>query len=123
MGLLLDVVIHRADIQDRHGARYLLSGVRLRHPRLEVVWVDQGYSGVAFAYEIAAREHVRLEQIVRPPGQKGFAVLPRRWVVERTFAWLGKCRRLSKDYEQLMESSKAFVLIAMIKLMARRLAS
>ena len=122
LGLLLDVVIHRADLQDRDGAFHVLAGVKVRHPRLELIWGDNGYKG-ELETAIPAEEKVRFEVVSRLQGQQGFVVLPRRWVVERTFAWLGKHRRLSKDYEQIGDSAKAFIYTAMIKLMARRLAS
>jgi putative transposase len=120
LGLVLEVVIHRADIQDRDGARFVLAGVKTKHPRLELVWTDQGYAG-ELETDIPAEEKIRLEVVSKQPDQKGFVVQPRRWVVERTFAWIGKCRRLSKDYEQTSDSAKAFIYTAMIKLMARRL--
>ncbi len=91
-----------------------------RFPRLRLIWADGGYAGqlIDWAREVGGW---LLEIVPRPTEQRGFQVLPRRWVVERTFAWLGRCRRLSKDYEALPESSEARIQIAMIHLMLRRL--
>jgi putative transposase len=122
LGLLLEVRIHRADIQDRDGARFVLASVKERYPRLELIWADQGYAG-ELEIDILREEKVRLEIVSRPPEAKGFVLVKRRWVVERTFAWFGKYRRLSKDYEQIGDSAKAFIYTAMTQLMARRLAS
>lgn len=119
MGLLLVVVVHSCGIQDPVGARDVLSKLIGRFSRLVKIWADAIYRGTLVQW---AREHGwDLEVVERPPGQKGFVTLPRRWVVERTFAWLGLCRRLSKDYEVLPESSEAWVKLAMIGLMLRRL--
>jgi putative transposase len=119
MGLLLVVVVHSCGIQDPVGARDVLSKLIGRFSRLVKIWADAIYRGTLVQW---AKEHGwNLEVVERPPGQKGFVTLPRRWVVERTFAWLGLCRRLSKDYEVLPESSEAWVKLAMIGLMLRRL--
>jgi len=120
IGLLLAVVVHAADVQDRDGAKLVLAKLRGRFPRPRLIWADGGYGGqlIAWAREVGGW---LLEIVKRPAEQRGFQVLPRRWVVERTFAWLGRCRRLSKDYEALPESSEAWIQIAMIHLMLRRL--
>ncbi len=109
-------------------------GVRDRHPRLAHLWVDQGYSGTFASWattelglSIAMVKRSRAQYWcppgVDPPPRPQFMVLPRRWVVERTFAWLGRYRRMSKDYEALAETQRAMIHICMIRLMLRRLAS
>lgn len=121
MGLLIAVVVHPANIQDRDGAKLVLEKLKGRCPRLELIWADGGYAGklVDWARGFAGW----VIEIVKRPGQKRFVVLPRRWVVERTFAWLGRYRRLSKDYEGLCETSEALIHLGMIRLMVRRLAA
>ena len=119
---MLRVLIHSADIQDSEGAEWLLANFRREFPDLKLIWVDQGYKD--WIVEDAQTYYaITLEQVHKPKDQKGFAVQPRRWVVERTFAWLGRGRRLSKDYEQLPENSEAVVYIGSIRLMLKRLAS
>jgi putative transposase len=120
MGLLLAVVVHAANVQDRDGAKLVLLRLLGRFPRLERIWADGAYAGklVLWARRIGGW---RLEVVPRPAHQHTFQVLPRRWVVERTFAWLGRCRRLSKDFEALPETTEAWIHIAMIHLMLKRL--
>lgn len=89
--------------------------------RLELIWADGGYAGKLVDWT-RHNLHRKLEIVKRCDDVKGFAVLPKRWIVERTFAWLGRYRRLSKDYEQLTKNSEAMALIAMINLMSKRLA-
>lgn len=124
LGLLLIVVVHAADMQDREGARQVLEVLAHRFRRLRLVWADAGYAGqlVEWVRSLRARDKLRLEIVRRSDGVAGFAVLPKRWIVERTFAWLYRCRRLSKDYEYLTETSEAMIQVAMIHLMLRRLA-
>ena len=119
MGLLLAVVVHPANVQDYHGSKLVLERLAGRFPRLKLIWADAAYAGkpVNWAYEIGGW----IVEIVKRPRASEFRILPRRWVVERTFAWLGRNRRLSKDYEALPESSEAWIHIAMIHLMLRRL--
>ena len=123
MGLLLVVVVHKASIQERAGAKLLfLRAVQKGFERLELVWADGGYSGqpmIDWVWQLAGWI---FEVIKRGEEATGFVVLPRRWVVERTFAWLGRYRRLSKDYEQLPETSEAMIYVAMVHIMLRRLA-
>jgi putative transposase len=121
LGLLLTVVVHSAAIQDRDGAK--LEAIRGRFHRLKKIWADGGYAGalIEWARSTFRARGLALEIVKRPEGATGFVVLPRRWVVERTFGWLGRNRRLSKDYEVKTASSEAMVEIAMIHLMARRL--
>ena len=148
-GLLMKVRVHSAKVPDQDGIRLLLEPVRGRLGRLSHLWVEAGYQGrgkrwaeevLGLSVEVVrkppkpvpeevaerwarewAREGKEVDwQRLMPP--KGFKVLPRRWVVERTFSWLGQNRRMSKDYERLPESSEAFVYAAMTRLTARRLA-
>ena len=121
MGLLLAVVVHVAAIQDRDGAKLVMMRIAGHFSRLKLIWADGGYAGRLVVWAQAFGNWV-LQIVKRPDSQKGFAVLPRRWVVERTFAWLGRSRRLSKDYEELEKTSEAMVHISMIQLMLRRLA-
>lgn len=121
MGLVLAVLVTTACVQDRDGARLLLQTLRGFCKKLRLVWVDGGYRGELIDW-VSQRFRFRLKPVVRPKGSKGFVLLPRRWVVERTFAWLGQYRRLSKDYERLDKTSEAIIHIAMIRLMLRRLA-
>lgn len=123
IGLLLIVIVHGADVQDRDGAKLVLERLRHRFTRLRLIWADGGYAGtlVEWVRSLRQRRRLRLEIIKRSDAAKGFVVLPRRWVVERTFAWLSFHRRMSKDYEALPETSQAFVHIAMIRLMLARL--
>ncbi len=123
IGLLLAVVVHSASIQDRDGAKLVLGRLKHRFTRLRLIWADGGYAGalVEWVRSLRRRNRLRLEIVKRGDDVKGFVVLPRRWVVERTFAWLGFHRRLSKDYEALPETSEAFVHVVTIKLMLARL--
>jgi putative transposase len=118
--LIHGLVVHPANIQDRDGARLVLTPLIGRLPRLERVWADGGYAGQLETW--VAEQGWILELVSKDPAATGFQVLPKRWIVERTFAWLGKCRRLSKDYEHLVASSEAMIRLAMIGLMVRRLA-
>ena len=120
---MLLVVVHAADVQDRDGARLVLSKLEKALGWLKLVWADGGYAGKLVDWVSSLKRHrkVRLE-IVKRSDQPGFKILPRRWVVERTFGWLGKYRRLSKDYETTIESSEAFIYIAMTRLMLKRIA-
>lgn len=120
MGLLLLVVVHVANVQDRDGARLLLDKAKGLFPRLRRIWADGGYAGKLIGWVQATCGWV-LEIIKRTDMVKGFKLLPRRWVVERTFGWMGRYRRLSKDYERLPESSEAMVYWTMTRLMVRRL--
>jgi len=124
IGLLLTVVVHKANEQDRSGARKLLVRAASKgFTRLQLIWADGGYHSDPLFTWLKALTGWILDIVSRPEGSKGFVLLPRRWVVERTFAWLGNYRRLSKDYEQLSQSSEAMIYIAMIHLMLQRLGS
>ena len=124
LGLLLAVVVTAANIQDREGVMNVLAILRHKFFRLRLIWADQAYVGdlVAWVWALRPRRKVLLEIVKRPEGIKGFLLLPKRWIVERTFAWLGRYRRLSKDYEYLTQTSEAMIRVAMIHLMVRRLA-
>ena len=114
------VVVHAANIQDRDGAKLVLGRLAGRFSRLCVIWADGGYAGRLIDWAANFGRWV-LQIVERSKDVKGFAVLPRRWVVERTFSWLGRYRRLSKDYESLTDSSEAMIQLAMINLMIHRL--
>ncbi len=121
IGLLFGLVVTEASVSDPAGARLLLSRLGGSCKNWRKIWVDGTYRGQLLDW-VAQRFRFRLEAVVRPKDQKGFSVLPWRWVVERTFAWLGLYRRLSKDYEVSIESSTAMIYIAMTRLMLKRLA-
>jgi len=114
-------VVHPADIQDRAGAKLVLAKLVGRFPRLTKIWVDGGYRGKLVGWAAEAGGWT-LEVVKRPQDAAGFTLLSKRWIVERTFAWLGRSRRLSKDYEALPESSEAMIYLAMSRIMLRRLA-
>jgi putative transposase len=120
MGLLIGVLVHSAGIQDRDGAKLLLLKLQNCISGIKLIWADGGYTGKLMDW---VKEHYLfvLEIVKRPDDQKGFQVLPRRWVVERTFGWIGRYRRMSKDYERLLSTSEAFIYISMISLMLNRL--
>ncbi len=119
------MVVTAANVQDRDGAKLLLEGLRHQFSRLRRIWADGAYAGalLAWVWALRPRRRVRLEIVKRPKGVKGFQRLPWRWIVERTFGWLGRWRRLSKDYEGRPETSECLIRIAMIALMTRRLAA
>ena len=114
------MVVHEANIQDRDGARLALEKIKGRFARLTLIWADGGYAGKLIEWTRALAGWT-LEIVKRSDDATGFKVLPRRWVVERTFGWIGRYRRLSKDYEQLTATSETMILLAMINLMSRRL--
>jgi transposase len=122
LGLLVGVVIHAADIQDRDGAPAVLRSILKRWPWLRHIFADGGYAGPKLRGALQKIGTFTMEIIKRSDSAKGFEVLPRRWVVERTFAWLGRCRRLAKDFERSIESAQAWVFIANIRMLTRRLA-
>jgi putative transposase len=117
LGLIWSLVVLPADVQDRDAAKPLLEKVRGQLPRLKVIWADAAYKAVV-AWAMSTCQWL-LTTILRPVGVQGFVLLPKRWIVERTFAWLGRYRRLSKDYECNPRSSEAWIYIAMIHRMAR----
>lgn len=121
-GHLVGLHVHPADIQDRDGAVDLLASIRSLYPWLRHLFADGAYAGDKLREALAELGRWTIEIVKRPDTAKGFQVLPRRWVVERTFAWLGRCRRLAKDFEATIASAVAWVLIAHIRILVRRLA-
>jgi len=114
-------VVHPASVQDRDGAVLVLDQrTRRRFPLLRTIFADSAYGGPKLAKALAGTAW-KIEVVKRPKDQKGFQVLPRRWVVERTIAWINRCRRLSKDFENLNRTALAFIRLASIRLMLRRL--
>jgi putative transposase len=133
-GLVLRVVVHPANVADRDGARIMLDRLHAAFPTIERIWVDMGYRGALLEWAqetlgltltVVKRpgRWVRVPANQEPPPLAPMTILPRRWVVERTFAWLGRYRRLSKDYEQLPATEEAWIYAAMTQLMVRRLAN
>ena len=120
LGLVLAVLITSADVSDAQGARWLLASLQGFCKKLRLVWVDGGYRGELVQW-VALSFIFHLVPILRSDKASGFQLLPRRWVVERTFAWLGLHRRLATEYEEYMLTSENFIYIAMIRLMARKL--
>ena len=118
------MVVTAASVQDPDGAMQVLAVLRYHFSRLRLLWADQASRGDlgAWLWGLRPWRKVRLEIVKRPEGTKGFLLLPKRWIVERTFAWLARYRRLSKDYEYLTQTSEAMIRVAMIHLMLRRLA-
>jgi len=126
LGLILEVHVHAANLQDRDGAKDLLLRLKTKHWRLKKIWAAAGYRGqlIEWVHDLRqgpGQRRIELEIVAKSEVGK-FVVLPKRWIVERTFAWLGRSRRLSKDYEGLCETTETWILIAMIYLMTRRLA-
>ena len=136
-GLILDVLVHPANSTDRQGAKLLLEPLKEAFPRLSLIWADSGYAGrledwvkekLGWTLEIVKRPFEGVRYLWVPPGVEppelphGFVVVKRRWVVERTFGWLGRSRRLSKEYERLTQSEESWIYTAMIRLMLSRLA-
>lgn len=113
------MVVHAASVQDRDGGRLAIQRLGRRFHRLKLIWADGGYAGRFVPW--AKRHFGRVIEIVKRPDLHKFVVLPKRWIVERTFGWLGRYRRLSKDYETLPVSSETMIQIAMINLMIHRL--
>lgn len=121
-GNLLGLVTHSADIQDRDGAPGVIAQARESFPTLAHVFADGGYAGDKLKEALAAADGPKIQIVKRPPGIAGFVVIARRWVVERTFAWLGRCRRLAKDWEASIASADAWLLVAAIRRSARFIA-
>lgn len=133
IGLILAVVVHAADIRDRAGAKLVLKEIGSKYPRLELIWADAGYSGKPLQDFVLEEYKIKLEIVPKPPRRvivlegvepnpyPGFTVLKWRWVVERTFAWLGRWRRMSKDYEVLESTAVALIYAIMLRIMTSRL--
>ena len=121
LGHLIAVMVTPADVQERQGGIELLKGALPYHAWLRKIWVDGGYSGEDFANQVREmRPKLDVEVVKRSDKAEGFEVLPRRWVVERTFGWLMQCRRLVRDYERTVESAVGWIHVAMIRIMLRR---
>ena len=121
-GNLIGCEVHSAGIQDRDGAPKVFAKLRREAPKLRHMFADGGYAGPKLRDALVSLGRWTLQIVKRSDKAKGFEVLPRRWVVERTFAWLGRCRRLAKDWEKSTESAEAWVLIAHIRRITRHLA-
>ena len=122
LGLPLVLQVHPANVQDRDGAPAVIAELRTAMPSVSKVWADGGYSGPKLAEALTEiPDAPDLEIVPKPKEQKGFEVLPRRWVVERFFGWLGRCRRLAKDYERTIASALAWLQLAVVRLLLRRL--
>jgi transposase len=119
-GHLLGLTVHTADIQDRDGAVGVIASIRRLYPWLRHLFADSAYAGDKLAVALVDLGTWSLEIIKRSDTAKGFEVLPRRWVVERTFAWLGRCRRLAKDFDATIASAEAWIFIASVRFMLRR---
>jgi putative transposase len=115
------VVVHAASIQDRDGAKLVLQRLIRGWVRLRLIWADGGYAGQLVLWVKALGRRWTLQIVKRRDDVAGFKILPKRWIVERTFGWLGRYRRHSKDYEALTDSSEAMIRISMINLMLHRL--
>ena len=122
LGLMVGLIVHSADIQDRDGAPEVLKSIRHAFPWLRHVFADGGYAGPKLRGKRAKIGDWTMEIVKRSDTAEGFEVIPRRWVVERTFAWLNRCRRLATDWEKTIASAEAWILIAHIRLVTRRLA-
>jgi putative transposase len=120
LGLMIAVVVTTACVQDRDGLKKLLRTFGVHRKKLKKIWVDGGYRGEIIEW-VKSRFRYALEVVLRSDDVKGFVVLPKRWIVERTFAWINNHRRLSKDYERYRKTSETMIQIAMIRLMLRRL--
>jgi transposase len=118
--LLLNVVVHRASVQDRDGTRRLLRDAARRFPSIIKIFADAGYQGPKMAKVVADTGSWQIEIVKRTELHK-FVVMPKRWIVERTFAWISRNRRLARDFERYASTVVAFVRLAMIRIMLRRL--
>lgn len=121
LGMVLQVMVHSAAIQDRDGARVLLSRLHHQFGSIKRIWAEGIYAGELVDW-VKKKLHIILDIVRKDPEQKGFKVLPKRWIVERTFGWFGRYRRLSKDYEHDTSSSEVMIYVASIRLMLGRLA-
>jgi transposase len=121
-GLVCQALVTPADVQDRDGGQWLFAALGERFPLLPKLFADQAYRGPQFAQALASlRPQLQLEIVTRQEQTQGFVVLPKRWIVERTLAWLNRCRRLAKDFENRFRYALAFVHLAAIRLMVRKL--
>lgn len=122
LGLMVGLMVHSAGIQDRDGAPDVLKSILKRWPWLRHILVDGGYAGQKLKGKLEKVGNFTLEIVKRSDHAEGFELLPRRWIVERTFAWLGRCRRLAKDFEKTIASAEAWIYIANIRFLTRRIA-
>ena len=125
LGLVLRVLVTAANVAEREGGKQVLKKVKHMNQkisRLTTIWVDSGFDGMPFMQWVMDFYRWVVQVVLRPKEHKGFVLLPKRWVVERTFGWLMGCRRLVRDYELLPETSETFIYLAMIRIMVRRLA-
>ncbi|WP_443077946.1 IS5 family transposase [Streptomyces sp. NBC_01450] len=120
-GLLVDLLVTPADVQDRDAARVLLTRLHAEHPEIVLVWADNGYGGDEFSTWAQTALGITVKVVSRPKDAKGFVLLPKRWVVERSNSWTLRARRNARDYERLMSHAEAHVQWAFITLMTRRL--
>jgi transposase len=119
----MHAIVHPADIQDRDGGGLVMATLFGLYPFLLKLYADGGYQGPVFQSAVkTAITNLNVEIVKRSDQARGFVILPKRWVVERTFAWLNRCRRLAKDWECLNRKARAYVLLASVRLMVRRLA-
>lgn len=121
LGLLLGVFVHSAKRSDSAGFKLMLQCFANFWPRLQLLWVDGSYQGADFIKSVQQTTGLILQPVKSPQAQKGFEVLPRRWVIERTFSWFNNYRRLSKDYKFLPTTSETIIYVTMTRLMLRRL--
>jgi len=117
LGIPISIYVTPADTHDTRGARCLLTGLKFFVPRLKKIWADAAYRGQELAAWCQATGEWELEVVERPAGTRGFSVVPRRWVVERTFSWISRNRRMSKDYERKVQISETLIQVAMIRLL------
>jgi putative transposase len=120
LGLPFSVYVSPADMHDTQGARRLLAGLKYFVPRLKKIWADAAYRGQELADWCKAVGDWELEVVQHFPGIRGFAVQPKRWVVERTFSWVSRNRRMSKDYERKVQTSETLIVVAMVRLLTAR---
>ncbi|PWL16602.1 IS5 family transposase [Falsochrobactrum shanghaiense] len=121
-GNMLEGIVHGADVQDRDGAPDLIERTRANYPSVKRLFADGGYAGEKLTTAVAHIEALAIEIVKRSDQAKGFVILPKRWIVERTFAWLNRYRRLAKDWEASIASSEAWMFISSIRRMTRRIA-
>ena len=122
LGFLIGLVVHSAGVQDRDGAPDVLKSIRRSHPDLRHIFADGGYAGPKLRDALKGNGKWTIQVVKRSDTAVGFEVIPRRWVVERTFAWLNRCRRLAKDWEKSIESYKVWIMVAHVRTLTRRIA-
>ncbi len=122
LGLMVGLVVHSAGIQDRDGAPEVLKSIRYSYPWLRHIFADGGYAGPKLRGALKNSGNRKIEIVKRSDTATSFVLIPRRWVVERTFAWINRCRRLTKDWEKTISSAEAWILVAHIRTLTRRIA-